>query len=99
MTKAEFVKEIQADATNGGINLNLRQAGALVDAVFDRVDHALRNDGTFTFPGFGTFTVKKYKARRGRNPQTGEALTIPASRKVRFKPAGALQQSIDEAHR
>jgi nucleoid DNA-binding protein len=48
-----------------------------------------------TLPGFGTFEVRERAARSGRNPQTGEAMEIAASRSAGFKPASALKQSLN----
>jgi DNA-binding protein HU-beta len=49
--------------------------------------------------GFGTFKVAERAARKGRNPQTGEAVKIAASKTVKFKPAGALRTSLNKKRR
>ena len=55
---------------------------------------AIKKDKRFTYPGFGTFTVRNRKARKGRNPQTGEEIKINASMTVGFKPAPTLKNSL-----
>jgi DNA-binding protein HU-beta len=65
-----------------------------VDEVFAAMAAAIQKDGRFTFPGFGTFSVRERKARTGRNPQTGEPMTIAASKTVAFKPATAFKDDL-----
>lgn len=55
---------------------------------------ALRVHGEAKISGIGTFTVKKTKPRAGRNPRSGEAIQIPAGRKVAFKITGALKKAV-----
>ncbi|HMC34511.1 MAG TPA: HU family DNA-binding protein, partial [Myxococcales bacterium] len=58
------------------------------------IGRAVKKDGRFTYPGFGTWTIRSRKARRGRNPQTGEEIKIKASRTVGFKPAKELKSGL-----
>ena len=69
-------------------------AASAVDALFDALTERLNRDGSATLPGFGTFKKTFREPRMGRNPRTGEALRIEASRSVRFKPAKALKDSL-----
>ena len=55
---------------------------------------AIKKDKRFSYPGFGTFTVKKRKARKGRNPKTGEIIDIAPTRTVAFKPAPNFKASL-----
>ena len=55
---------------------------------------AISNGGRFSYPGFGTFTVRERKARTGRNPRTGEAIKIPKSKTVAFKAAPGLKGDL-----
>ncbi len=89
MTKADLI-EVVAKATH----LNKRQAGEAVDATFDGIAKAIKKSKRFQVPGFGTFTVRSRKSRKGRNPQTGAAITIKASRTVGFKPAPDLKKGL-----
>jgi DNA-binding protein HU-beta len=54
----------------------------------------LKKSGSFTLPGFGTFTVAKLKARKAMNPRTGEKIKVKASRTVRFKASPVLKKAI-----
>ena len=90
MTKAELIEKVW-NATDG---LTKKQTAEMVDAMFDNLGTAIKKDGRFSYPGFGTWTVKKRKARKGRNPQTGAEITIKASKTVTFKPAPTLKDKL-----
>jgi DNA-binding protein HU-beta len=90
MTKAELLDTI----AKANPEMTKKQVMLVVDAVFTSMAGAIKKDGTFSFPGFGTFKVRKRKARQGRNPQTGEAIKIKASKTVGFKPAKALKDKL-----
>ena len=70
------------------------QAARLVDTVLEGVRNGLRKEGSVTLSGFGTFEVKSRKARTGRNPQTGEPISISAGRRVGFRVGKALKESV-----
>ena len=89
MTKAELI-----DAVQSATGESKKRTADIVDAVFGAVGSAVSNDGRFSYPGFGTFTVRERKARTGRNPRTGESIKIPASKTVAFKPAPSLKDSL-----
>ncbi|MHB1845127.1 MAG: HU family DNA-binding protein [Deltaproteobacteria bacterium] len=91
MTKAELVEEIHGKHGNG---LSRRAVSELIDEVFAQIGKSVKRHGRFVYPDFGTFTLKKRKARVGRNPQTGAELKIGASRTVGFKPAPELKKSL-----
>jgi DNA-binding protein HU-beta len=67
---------------------------AEVDFLFDSIGRAIRNDGRFSYPGFGTWSVRMRRARRGRNPRTGAEMRIAAARTVGFRPAKELKSSL-----
>ena len=89
MTKAELIETV---ANN--IGLSKRQTGDIVNAIFDNVGTAIANDGRFSYPGFGTFTVRERAARTGRNPRTGATIKIKASKTVKFKAAPNLKGDL-----
>ena len=97
MTKAEFVQQIRTGATQ--TKLTQAAVSEIVDLVFDTMTAAIKDEATFRFPGFGTFTLRKRAARTGRNPQTGKPLRIKASRTVTFRPATALKQAVASPQR
>ncbi len=92
MTKAEFVKQIRTGTTK--VALTQAAATEIADLVFATMTASIQQEQSFRFPGFGTFTLKSRPARKGRNPQTGEALRIKASKTVAFRPASALKRVV-----
>ena len=66
----------------------------VVDAVFDAISGALQNGDKVQLVGFGNFEVRERSARKGRNPQTGEEIEIPASKIPAFKPGKGLKEGI-----
>ena len=70
------------------------QASRLVDTVLDGITNGLRDDGTVTLTGFGTFEVRERPARVGRNPMTGEPMPIAAGRKVGFRGGKGLKATV-----
>jgi DNA-binding protein HU-beta len=87
MTKAELIDAVKGELTK-------KQAADLVEAVFCTLKTNLKKDGRFAYPGFGTFAVKNRAARMGKNPKTGAAIKIPASKTVGFKPAAAFKDTL-----
>jgi len=69
------------------------QAEEAYDAIIGAMAEELGNGGSVTLRNFGTFTVTTRKARKGRNPRTGEAIDIPASKAVKFKPGKELEEA------
>ncbi len=89
MTKAELVSEI-AKITN----LTKADTERTLNAFIEVAKKTLKKEGKLALTGFGSFMVSKRKARKGRNPQTGEEIKIKAGKTVRFRPAKALKESI-----
>jgi DNA-binding protein HU-beta len=88
MNKAELVETIQGDFDSKA------KAERAVNAVIDAIKDAIKKDGKVQLVGFGTFSIKKRKARTGRNPQTGEPIKIKASKSVGFKPGKTMKDSL-----
>jgi len=89
MSKAFIAQVIQESVESTGVAAN-RAAAAVIDAIV----HELKQNGKFTLPSFGTFTVKKTKARKALNPRTGEPVKVKAGKTVRFKVSPALKKTI-----
>jgi len=89
MTKAELVSAVAAKT-----GLSKKDAEAAVGETFAAIKRATKKDGRFVVPDFGTFTVRKRKARTGRNPKTGATIQIKASKTVGFKPAPGFKKSL-----
>lgn len=62
--------------------------------VVSAITTSLKQDGRFAIPGFGTFVVRRTKARMGHNPRTGESIKVAAGKTVRFKPSKSLKQYV-----
>lgn len=90
MTKAELIETIRKSNND----LSKKAIEEVVETTFSTLGKTLKKEGRFAYPGFGVFTVKKRKARKGRNPQTGETIRIKASKTVGFKPAPSLKKSL-----
>ena len=67
------------------LDVSRKQAGEMVDAIFDSIATRLASGERVQIPGFGTFSVATRKEHQGVNPQTQEPMTVPASKSVRFK--------------
>lgn len=90
MTKAELIDQMAKDA-----DITKVAAGAALESFFVNVGKALKKkDGKVTLVGFGTFQKTRRKARKGRNPQTGEPIKIKATNVVKFKPGKKLRDAI-----
>lgn len=73
-----------------------KDVGNVVDATLEAIKEALSNGDNVSLIGFGNFEVRERSARKGRNPQTGEALDIPATKTPAFKPSKQLKESVKQ---
>ncbi|NDY42272.1 integration host factor subunit alpha [Dissulfurirhabdus thermomarina] len=90
LTKAELVNRIY-----GKNLLSKAEAVRAVEATLELIKSTLENGEDVLISGFGKFVVKDKKARRGRNPQTGEDLILAPRRVVTFRPSGVLRKKIN----
>jgi DNA-binding protein HU-beta len=90
MTKAELIEKMAQDA-----GISKTAAGDALQSFMEGVTKALKKkDGKVTLIGFGTFSKVRRKARKGRNPQTGETIKIKASNAVKFKAGKKLKDAV-----
>jgi DNA-binding protein HU-beta len=89
MSKAFIAEVIQGSAEITGVAAN-RAAADLIEAIVKE----MKKNGKFTLPSFGTFTVRKTKARKGVNPRTGEEIKVKAGKTVRFKASPSLKKMV-----
>lgn len=90
MTKAELIEKMAKEA-----DISKVAAGKALDSFVDGVTKTLKKkDGKVTLVGFGTFQKSRRKARKGRNPQTGEMIKIKARNVVKFKPGKKLRDAV-----
>lgn len=88
MNRADLIDEV-AKVTN-----TKKEAEAAVGAVFAAIQKALKKGDSVTLVGFGTFSVTKRKARKGRNPQTGETIKIAARKVPVFRAGKGLKDAV-----
>ncbi|EHH67806.1 HU family DNA-binding protein [Gluconobacter morbifer] len=91
MSKAFLAAVLQDSIQCTGV-VAQRAANDLLDAIIEE----LRQEGRFTLPSFGTFTVCETGARQAVNPRTGAPVEVPAKRTVRFKASPGLKQTLDK---
>lgn len=89
MNKAQIVTRVARDS-----RMTKVRTAKIIDNFLDQIARALKKGDRASLVGFGTFTVARRRARRGRNPQTGSPITIPARRVVRFTTGKALRLEI-----
>ena len=92
LTKDELINAVIKTCKDP--DLSKRMTGDILDAAFENISKSIKKDKRFAYPSFGTFTVRSRKARKGRNPQTGEEIKIKASKTVGFKPAPTLKNML-----
>jgi DNA-binding protein HU-beta len=91
MNKAELIDAIQAAL---GKDATKRAADEALEAVLSSIAKGVKKDKKVQIIGFGTFEVKKRAKRTGRNPKTGEAMEIPASKSLGFKASASLKAQL-----
>lgn len=90
MNKTELI-----DAVAEGTDISKAAAARAVDTVIEKITQALKQGEQVVIVGFGTFAVKDRAARKGRNPQTGATIDIPASKIPGFKAGKALKDAVN----
>jgi DNA-binding protein HU-beta len=89
MTKGELIDKVAS-----GAGLSKADAGRALDAALDAVKAGLKKGQKITLVGFGTFSVAQRKARKGRNPRTGEEIKIAAAKTPKFTAGKALKDAV-----
>ena len=87
-------KKLLAEVVSERLDVTKKVAGEIVDVVFEEITAALVAGGKVDISGFGRFSVKERAARSGYNPQTKEAITVPASKAPAFRPAKSLKDAV-----
>ena len=90
MTKADIAEKVHT--TTG---LSKKDSAAMMESVFAIMKESLEAGETIKISGFGSFVFNQKEARRGRNPQTGEAITIEARKVLTFKPSNLLRDAVN----
>jgi nucleoid DNA-binding protein len=89
MTKAELIDKIAS-----GTGLSKADASRALDSTLNSIKMALKKGQKVTLVGFGTFSITKRKSRKGRNPRTGDVITIPAAKIPKFTAGKSLKDSV-----
>ena len=90
MTKSPLI-----EAVSERIDVPRKRAEDVVNAVFDAMKEALLEDERIEVRGFGSFTIREYKAKKGRNPRTGAQVSVDEKKSVHFKPGKELRERVD----
>lgn len=89
MTKAELVENVALQT-----RMTKKAAGELIDVIFDNIGKAVKAEDRFSYPGFGTWSIRTRKARKIRNPVTGEPMKLKATKTIGFRPAKELKDTL-----
>lgn len=90
LTKADLAESIHLN-----FPIDKFKAAQIVEDYIETIKDALQKDGKVMLSGFGLFKVKSKPARKGRNPQTGQTITLRARKVVKFKPSQLLRRAIN----
>ncbi len=94
MTKADIVEAIYEK-----VGFSKKEAAELVELVFETIKETLETGEKIKISGFGNFVVRRKQPRIGRNPQTGEEITITDRRVLTFKPSAVLKEALNKSSR
>ena len=89
MTKSDLI-----DAIASNVKISKAAAGKTIDTCVKQITKTLKKGGKVTLVGFGTFSISKRKARKGRNPQTGAEIHIPATKVPKFTAGKAFKSAV-----
>lgn len=90
LTKADL-----AEAIYSALPVDKQKAALIVEDYVEIIKDALANEGKVMLSGFGSYKVKYKPARRGRNPQTGDSITLRSRKVVKFQPSQLLRKAIN----
>jgi integration host factor subunit alpha len=90
LTKIDIINSVYEN-----LGIPKKDCASIVESVFEIIKDELDKGKAVKISGFGKWTVKAKKKRRGRNPQTGEALTIDARKVITFKPSNKLRDAVN----
>ncbi len=90
MTKADIIENIYEK-----VGISKKETAKVIHVIFDTIKETLENEESVKVSGFGTFSVRRKRARRGRNPQTDEEITISARKVITFKASNVLKDLVN----
>ena len=92
MTRADLIEELAKVS-----NLTKKESETIVNTIFDTITEALAKGDKVELRGFGSFRIRRRRARRGRNPKTGTSINVPPKRVPFFKVGKELRQLVNAA--
>ncbi len=95
MNKNEFIAAVHENKELQKLELSKNAVGQVLDACLATIEHALKKGDEVRLVGFGNFYVSKRAASKGRNPRTGEAIAIKASRQPKFRAGKQLKDEVN----
>jgi len=90
MTKADIIENIYEK-----VGISKKETAKVIHIIFDTIKETLEDEESVKVSGFGTFSVRRKRARRGRNPQTDEEITISARKVITFKASNVLKELVN----
>ncbi len=93
MTKADLIEKVYQK-----VGFSKKEAARMVEVVFNTITETLERGEKIKISGFGNLLVRSKRERRGRNPQTGEEITIKARRVLTFKPSNILKEALNKGY-
>jgi integration host factor subunit beta len=91
MTKSELIQVIASKQSN----LTKEDVESAVNCIFNRINEELGHGGRIEIRGFGAFSIRQHAAKMGRNPRTGEKVSVPRKNSVHFKPGTKLRERVN----
>lgn len=91
-----MLKPDLVDTLAARVDISKEKATDAINIVLDSITDAVAQENTVNLIGFGSFSMRKRPERMGKNPKTGESITIAASKTVVFKPGKALKQAVNQ---
>ncbi len=96
MNKGNLTRKELAEALNAQLGYSQSSCSELVDTFFDTMKAHLLSGESIKFVHFGTFNVRDKKPRRGRNPRTGESITIKERQMISFRPSKKMRETVND---
>jgi DNA-binding protein HU-beta len=97
VNKNEFIAAVHENKELQKLDMSKNAVGTVLDACLETIEHALKKGDEVRLVGFGNFYVSKRAASKGRNPRTGEAISIKASRQPKFRAGKQLKEEVNGA--
>ena len=95
LTKRELINQVASKLSENDVKLNKKQIDVVVGQIFEAIKSEISENNKCNINSFGTFEIRNRQERKGRSPQTGKEITIPASKSVGLKVSKTLKDSLN----